>query len=87
MSELFASLIHDLRFSLRRLRNHLAFSVTAVIVLALGLGASTAVLSMLCHVELGPLPYAHSEWLVFVPNFEMKHSQSHPRTSIAEGRP
>ncbi len=51
------SLGQDLRYSLRRLRKDPAFAAIAVLVLAVGIGASTAVFSILDPLVLDPLPF------------------------------
>jgi putative ABC transport system permease protein len=56
----------DLRYSLRALAHAPAFSASAALVLALGIGASTAVFSAVDAVLLQRLPYPHDEQLVRV---------------------
>ena len=56
----------DLRFAFRTLRAAPAFSVTAVLVTALGVGANTAVFSVADRVLLRPLPYADPDRLLKV---------------------
>jgi predicted permease len=55
-----------LRYALRQLRNSLAFAVTAVLALALGIGASTAIFAVINGLLLQPLPFAQPNRLVAV---------------------
>ncbi len=58
------SLLADLKFTLRRLRKSPGFAVTVLLTLAIGIGANTAVFSVVDGVLLKPLPYPDSSQLV-----------------------
>jgi predicted permease len=69
MIETFAQ---DLRYTLRTLRKDRGFAVIAILILALGIGANIVVFSVVNTLLLRPLPFAHSEQLVW---FTGNHGQ------------
>ena len=58
------SLGRDLRYALRGLSRRPAFTFAAVLTLAIGIGATTAIFSVVYSVLIKPLPYPNSDELV-----------------------
>ena len=57
-------MINDLKFAFRQLRKSPGFTLTAVLTLALGIGANTAIFSLVDSIMLRPLPFPHQDRLV-----------------------
>src|SRR5579871_830956 len=75
------TLIQDVRFGLRLLHRSPGFTLAATLALALGIGATTAVFSLLDRVVLRPLPYPNADRLVMVWETDDSQGLSHERIS------
>ncbi len=59
-------LLKDIRYSFRSLLKHPGFTAIVVVTLAVGIGASSAIFSVVNTVLIRPLPYAHAERIVAI---------------------
>src|ERR1700734_3625388 len=66
MKSTFDGLCQDLRYGARSLRKNFGFSVIVVMTLALGIGANSAIFSLVYAALLRPLPFPEVNRLVFV---------------------
>jgi len=71
-----STLIHDLRYGVRIFWKHPSFTLVAVITLALGIGANTAIFSLVNSILLQPLPFRDPDRLV-------RMLQSSPKLGLA----
>jgi predicted permease len=62
----FETILQDIRYGLRGIRKAPSFSAVVILTLALGIGANTAIFSVVYSVLLRPLPYPHGERLVWL---------------------
>ena len=58
-------ILHDLRFAFRMLLKHKGFSAVAIVALALGIGANTAIFSLVNGVLLRPLPFPDPQRIIY----------------------
>ena len=76
---LFETLAQDIRYGLRMLAKHKAFTSVAVVTLALGIGANTAIFSVVNELLLSPLPYRDAEKIAML--WEVSPEGRHQNTT------
>ena len=76
---LFETLVQDIRYGVRMLAKHKAFTSVAVVTLALGIGANTAIFSVVNELLLSPLPYRNAEQIAML--WEVSPEGRHQNTT------
>jgi predicted permease len=76
------SILQDVQYGFRGLRRSLGFATTAILTLALGIGATTAIFTLVYDVMLRPLPYPHAERLVVMEEMVAEFRDIYPTLPI-----
>ena len=80
----FDNLLQDIRFALRTLRKNPSFTTIAVLTLTLGIGANTAIFSVVNAVVLHPLPFKNANRLVDIAGHSTTFDFSHMYMSLPD---
>jgi len=74
------TLLQDLRFSIRQLRKSPVFALTTILTLALGIGATTGIFSLVNAVLLRPLPFPESDRILSLQHESRKTGSIAPQS-------
>ncbi|HEY6308255.1 MAG TPA: ABC transporter permease [Candidatus Angelobacter sp.] len=81
----FETVLKDLRYALRQLRKNPGFTATAILILGLGIGASTAIFSAVNPILFEPLPYPHAGRIMMIWEKRADGGPSHPNFATYVG--
>jgi predicted permease len=76
----------DIRYGLRGLRRNPGFAAVAVLSLALGIGATTAMFSLIYAVLLHPFPYADADRIAYLFGFDEKHPDAFTFVTLSKAQ-
>lgn len=79
--------LQDLTFAIRHFRRSPVFSITVILTLALGIGATTAIFSMVDGILLRPLPFPEADRLVGISTLEFPIGAAPNNLSAADNIP
>lgn len=76
-------MLSDLKYAVRQLRKSPGFALTALLTLAVGIGATTAIFTLVYDVMLRPLPFAHADRLVVMEEKVAEWSNLYPALPVS----
>jgi hypothetical protein len=79
-------MINDFRFAFRQLRKSPGFTTVAILTLALGMGATTSIFSVVSAVLLRPLPFPNNDLLVRIGGRSLVLQHAQPRRTETDHR-
>ena len=72
-SDVVSTFLQDFRYALRTLSKARTFTLAALLILGLGIGATTAIFSVVNSVVLRPIPYPHADRLAIIWETDLRH--------------